>query len=123
MGDYTSRFTVRPATISFGASADEIIGGPGVSQGQFEAGDLGHIRWSHWTAASAVGHGLMWSNDRSPNCPEGTYHSSPVAIRAGDGFSGRYRRLSYVYRTEGHRLHIHSRLRRMQGTPDAWSWW
>jgi hypothetical protein len=122
-GDYTSLFAVRPATISFGASANEIIGGLGITPSQFGASDFGHISWSRWTSASAVGRGLMWSNDCSPNCPEGTYHSSPVAIRAGDGFSGRYRRLSYVYRTEGHRLHIHSRLRRMPGTPDAWSWW
>lgn len=122
MVDVTSMFVVRPATISFGASADEIIGGPGVSQSQFEAGEMGHIRWSHWTPASAVGHGLMWSNDCFPSCPEGTYHSSPVAIRAHDGFSGRYRRLSYVYRADGHRIHIHARLRRMPGTSDAWSW-
>ena len=123
MVDFASRFAVRPATISFGAGADEIIGGPGTSPSQFEAGELGHIHWSRWTTASAVGRGLMWSNDCSPNCPEGTYHSSPVAIRAHDGSSGRYRRLSYVYRADGHRVHINARLRRMPGTPDAWSWW
>jgi hypothetical protein len=123
MGDFTSRFAVRPATISFGVSANEIIGGTGISLSQFEAGKLGHIRWSHWTSASAVGHGLMWSNDCSPNCPEGTYHAGTVAITAHDGFSGRYRRLSYVYRADGRRVHIHARLRRMPGTPDAWSWW
>jgi hypothetical protein len=122
-GDFTSLFAVRPATISFGASANEIIAGPGISESQLQAGEMGHIRWSRWTPTIAAGHGLMWSNDCSPNCPEGAYHSSPVAIRARDGFSGRYRRLSYVYRAEGHRVHIHSRLRRMPGTPHAWEWW
>lgn len=120
--DITSLFAVRPATISFGASANELIGGPGITQSQFKVGDYGHISWSRWTSASAVGRGLMWSNDCSPNCPEGTYHSSPVAIRAGDGNSGRFRWLSYNYRTEGHRLHIRSTLRRMPGTTDAWEW-
>jgi hypothetical protein len=120
--DITSVFAVRPATISFGASADVLIGGPGITQSQFKAGDYGHISWSRWTSASAVGRGLIWSNDCNPNCPEGTYHSSQVAIRAGDGNSGRFRWLSYTYRTEGHRLHIHSTLRRMPGTTDAWEW-
>jgi hypothetical protein len=121
--DDVSRFVARPAALSFGAGAGVIIGGAGISQGQFESGEVGHISWSRWTSASAAGHGLIWINDCSPNCPEGTYQASPVTIRARDGFSGRYRRLSYVYRADGRREHVHWRLKRIGGTPDAWTWW
>jgi hypothetical protein len=120
--EFTALFSTRPATMTFGASGNLLIGGPGVSRDQFRSGRFGHIRWTRWTTRKARGHGMIWANDCSPNCPEGTFDPSRVTVIASAGRSGRYKRLSLVYEVRGKRVHTHMALERLPVSPVAWHW-
>ena len=41
---------------------------------------LRHVRWSHWGASTAVGHGTFLADDCQPTCASGTRTSRPAKI-------------------------------------------
>jgi hypothetical protein len=100
--DDTTRFAVRPATLSFGADGGVLVFGPGVTRADVHAGRDGHIRWAYWKKASASGVGTVWINQCRPNCAAGHYTSHPVVVVAGLAVNGRYTRLSLSYGAGSH---------------------
>jgi hypothetical protein len=121
--DVTSDFSVRPATMSFGASADLLIGGQGVSAQGFKSGRYGHIRWTVWTKSRASGEGTLWINSCTPNCATGTYVPRPVTLNASDVQEGRFRDLLLLYKFNGRRVHDRRLLTLLTGTnTPAYQW-
>lgn len=105
---------VRPATWGNG-DGSYILGGP---EGTGRAANLGHIRWTDWTATEALGWGVGW--DRMPKpCADtsrGCHDYDPffykldskqhVRIRASDPVRGVFRHLMigracWLYSTSG----------------------
>ena len=117
--DDTTRFAVRPATLSFGADGGVLVLGPGVSQSSFHARHDGHIRWSTWKAASARGDGTVWINQCRPDCAAGHYTSYPVTLQASRVMDGRYTRLTLSYQRSGQPIVRRYRLMRF-GTFYGW---
>jgi hypothetical protein len=95
--DDTTRFAVRPATLSFGADGGVLVLGPGVTQASFQARHDGHIRWAAWSATGAQGAGTVWINQCRPDCAAGHYTSYPVSLHASRVVNGRYTRLALSY--------------------------
>ena len=95
--DGTTRFAVRPATLSFGADGGVLVLGPGVTQASFQARHDGHIRWTAWSATTARGAGTVWINQCRPDCAAGNYTSYPVSARASRVVNGRYTRLALSF--------------------------
>lgn len=69
-------------------------------------GDNNHsvteLQWQDWGADAATASGVEWLNDCDPFCAEGTFHQTPVTVRATDledcGFNARvYSRLEVIY--------------------------
>jgi hypothetical protein len=117
--DDTTRFAVRPATLSFGADGGVLVLGPGVTQTGFHARRDGHIHWTAWTARSARGAGSVWINQCRPSCAAGHYTRYPVALGASRVVNGRYTRLTLSYQRAGHPTVKRYRLRRF-GTFYGW---
>ena len=110
--DDTTKFAVRPATLSFGADGGQLVFGPGVTQSQVHAGRHGHIRWTKWTPTGARGVGTIWINRCRPNCAAGHYVGYPVTAQASKVVGGRYTRLTLSYTRAGQAKVVHYRLRR-----------
>jgi len=110
--DDTTRFVVRPATLSFGADGGILVLGPGVSPSAAHAGHDGHIRWTSWNATSAGGRGTVWINQCRPNCAAGNYVTYPVTLQAFQVSNGRYTRLTLSYRRGTQPKLLHYRLMR-----------
>jgi hypothetical protein len=100
--DDTTRFAVRPATLTFGADGGVLVLGPGVSESSFRARHDGHIRWTVWSPISAHGAGTVWINQCRADCAAGHYTSYPVALQASRVVNGRYTRLMLSYRRGTH---------------------
>jgi hypothetical protein len=100
--DDTTRFSVRPATLSFGADGGVLVLGPGVTQASSRAHHDGHIRWTAWNATSAQGAGTVWINQCRPNCAAEHYTSYPVSLQASHVVTGRYTRLVLSYQRGSH---------------------
>jgi hypothetical protein len=45
---------------------------------------LRHLRWSHWGASTAVGHGTVLADNCQPTCASGTMTSRPATITVTD---------------------------------------
>ncbi len=121
--DYTADFAIRPATMFFGCCGQVLIGGAGVSSRQFRSGKRGHIRWTVWTTLGATGTGLLWIDDCTPDCANGTFQSHSVSITATDVRASRYTRLVLIYRFGGHLIRESSALKRLSDTRTlAYDW-
>jgi hypothetical protein len=57
----------------------------------FACGDGGvyasNLRWTNWGEQFATGVGTLSKNDCEPNCAQGHFHTSPVAVVVADGIS------------------------------------
>ena len=42
-----------------------------------------HVKWSSWGEKSALGHGYLYTNDCTPDCASGHFHSYAATIRLG----------------------------------------
>lgn len=109
--DVSSRFTVRPATMSFGCCGRLVIGGPAPAGTVFQPGQLGAIRWTRWGATRAVGTGLLWIDNCIPSCASGTFQARRVSIQASSVVDGRYTRLLLSYRLRTGRVYDRQRLK------------
>jgi hypothetical protein len=110
--DDTTRFAVRPATLSFGADGGVLVLGPAVTQASFQARHDGHIRWSAWNGTGARGAGTVWINRCRPDCAAGHYTSYPVTVQASRVLTGRYTRLALSYQRAGQAIVKRYRLTR-----------
>lgn len=110
--DDTTKFAVRPATLSFGADGGQLVFGPGVTQPQVHAGRDGHIRWTTWSATGARGVGTVWINRCRPDCAAGHYLDYPGTVQASQVVGGRYTRLTLAYTSAGQAKVVHYQLKR-----------
>lgn len=110
--DDTTRFAVRPATLTFGADGGVLVLGPAVTQPSFRAHHDGHIRWTTWTATSAAGAATVWINQCRPDCAAGHYTSSAGTVNASRAVNGRYTRLTLSYQRGSRSIVKHFRLMR-----------
>jgi hypothetical protein len=110
--DDSTRFEVRPATLSFGADGGVLVLGPGLSQSSFHARRDGHIRWAAWSPTSAQGAGTVWINQCRPDCAAGHYASYPASVQASSVVNGRYTRLKLSYQRGSHPIVRRYRLMR-----------
>jgi hypothetical protein len=110
--DDTTRFAVRPATLTFGADGGVLVLGPDVTQSSFQAHHDGHIRWTAWNATSAAGTATVWVNQCRPDCAAGHYTSSAGTVNASRVVNGRYTRLTLSYQRGSRSTVKHFRLMR-----------
>ncbi len=95
----TPEFAVRPATIGYTGDGTGIVGGPdGKSVRR-----LGHIRWTTYDRHQAVGRGLVWLDDCTPSCAQGTFSAAPVQIHAFAPANGRFTHVTLIYTYHGSR--------------------
>ena len=121
--DMTSRFAVRPATISFGCCRRLVIGGPSVSSVAFQSGQLGSIRWKSWGSTRAVGNGLLWIDNCVPTCASGIFQPQKVSIQASRVVNGRYTRLLLTYRLANSQVQDRRKLKRVStASGPAYQW-
>ncbi len=98
-------FAVRPAQIIYTGDGSGILGG---FTGKGPLRHFGRLHWASWTGSQARGSGAVWLDDCTPNCAQGTFHSSPVQIRAFAEQSGHFTRLTLRYTHNG--KHVHDQL-------------
>lgn len=65
----------KPSTIDISGDASNIVG---------------HLTWSSWGPAIAVGHGSLAVNNCQPNCAQGTITQTPATIRLGSVAGGHF---------------------------------
>lgn len=58
---------------------------------------LEHLKWSVWSATSALATGVEEINDCEPSCADGKFHSYPVTVRLDNVRSGQFGRLRVIY--------------------------
>jgi hypothetical protein len=87
---YSLTWQIRPARISYTGDGTGVLGG-GDGNGRTT---WGHLTWTSWTRTRAVGNGVDWIKDCTPDCAHGTWHAHPVTLAADRGLAGRFRRLT-----------------------------
>lgn len=92
-------FQVRPAVIGYTGDGTGIVGG----RNGTSARHLGSLHWTTYNASSGWATGLVWLDDCSPDCANGTFTSSRVSVHVFSPSGRHFKRLTLRYRYLGRR--------------------
>ena len=90
---------VRPAHILYTGDGSGVLGGLDGTG----AAHPGHIKWASWTRTGATGSGMVWIDDCTPDCADGTFTAHRVKVKAFRPVRGHFTRLTLGYTYRGKR--------------------
>jgi hypothetical protein len=90
-------FRTRPAVLSLSGDGTAFAGGHGWKVEGHRVVSFGAIRWTSFGGPRASGEGLLWLNDCTPSCADGTFKHCPAKILARAVRKGHYTRLRIAF--------------------------
>jgi hypothetical protein len=96
-------FQIRPELLPLSADGTAFVGGSGWKASGRRILDFGAVHWTSFGGAKATGSGLLWLNDCTPNCAQGTFHHDPATVTASAVRRDHYARLAVTSIAGGHR--------------------
>ena len=89
-------FQVRPEILPLSGDGTVFVGGCGWKTRGRRILSFGAVEWTSFGGSEATGSGLLWLNDCTPNCAEGSFRHYSAAVTATMVRKGHYTRLKVV---------------------------
>ncbi len=91
-------FRIRPDVLPLSGDGTAFVGGPGWKAHGRRILSFGRIEWTSFGGAQASGQGLMWLNDCTPDCADGSFQHYPAKIQASSVQKHHYTKLSVTFK-------------------------
>ncbi len=114
-------FQIRPAVIGYTGDGTGIVGGPDGTGPR----DLGHLRWTTYNGREGDAVGLVWLDNCTPDCADGTFSPAKVRVRVSFPTHGHFRLLTLKYNHRGRRYvdrRVAQYYRGGSGIPSYWEY-
>jgi hypothetical protein len=115
----TRAFQVRPAVISYTGDGTGYVGGLDGTSAQ----NLGHLQWTTYTREEGLAVGLVWLDNCTPDCADGTFSATKVRVRVSSPTQGHFRLLTLRYSYRGRRYVDRRVAKFYRGTAGLPSYW
>jgi hypothetical protein len=86
-------FQVRPEILPLSGDGTVFVGGPGWKTRGRRILNFGAVEWTSFGGSEATGIGLLWLNNCTPDCAEGSFRHYSATVTATVVHKGHYTRL------------------------------